>query len=643
MNTSKRVLIKLNKEEKNGIIFDVKSLINDSGYINPSSVESEFPNNGQIFVTNLVENEYFQPYLKDIRKHFLFEAKVEEEKIMIHQKRGINTFKTNTFKINEQGSFKKVRYLYNTKWISEKENLFYSISNKKIPQEIRNAEHFIPVDLSKNLVYDEVKISNEGLSPLEGNEIKEYKVDQNLIDNCIMRLDRSICCATEDGIKKINKNKEENRTLDLMGEEGLKEWLRDILLLTASKKDVENLLCNLQNKNNIDDDVFKNRLDRCKKIFVHSVLSPGDLDFFQDKWKEDLKKQKEEILNDVRSNFEKKFEIEKEKRMSSLENELSIYKDKSISKIVEEQKKELQCIENELNQKKNNLKMLEQSFKEKNSELSELNANIKKLSVEKVSIETSKNIILSSLEDSRKIILSNLQEYLVSNNQKPKEQYMNIEKHFACREEASDVDEDELSSLITNKFDYEIKKILVIPLSYKISVIPNISYAYALAHFSGNCWLKIITVEHEWYHLGNFEKAGLIEFWNRAFQDKESNYLLVLQNINMIPICSALQSLIDLINGRGICLAGAIQNGFPDNLRICCTILPSVSDKDIGLQLDTNYKSFKFVGDPSDNLPVSIFDIMEQTQKRKVMFSDIKIKSIDKNEVNPDFDKYSNY
>lgn len=74
---------------------------------------------------------------------------------------------------------------------------------------------------------------------------------------------------------------------------------------------------------------------------------------------------------------------------------------------------------------------------------------------------------------------------------------------------------------------------------------------------------------------------GMLDFISRANEDKDGNYVLCLQNINVVPPQSSLQPFFDWLDGKRPWLQGS-NFRTPPNLRIFATHLP-VGENSLGL------------------------------------------------------------
>ncbi len=83
-------------------------------------------------------------------------------------------------------------------------------------------------------------------------------------------------------------------------------------------------------------------------------------------------------------------------------------------------------------------------------------------------------------------------------------------------------------------------------------------------------------------HYDDFINRGLLDFWNHCWNDMETNYVLVLDTLNLTQVECGLKPLLDVIGGLRPNLQGTTL-GLPQNVKIFATVV-SVKDT-IGLPL----------------------------------------------------------
>jgi hypothetical protein len=113
--------------------------------------------------------------------------------------------------------------------------------------------------------------------------------------------------------------------------------------------------------------------------------------------------------------------------------------------------------------------------------------------------------------------------------------------------------------------------------------IPCISWAYIYAQSIGNVKVYSMHIEHDWLHYRDFCDNGLVSIWNEAAEEKDKNYILVLEDLNITQPECGLTPLLDVINGYRPVLEGT-GFGLPKNLKIFATMIPPEEEK-VGLKL----------------------------------------------------------
>ena len=634
-------LLKLKKRESNDAIFDVFAILNAQGYKNGESPERLFGHDRTIFVKDFFINKDYENFWDMVNK-----KEIVDTTIVITDSKPFLQYKECKLGVDDYG-IKRVKHLYNTHWITDNNNQFYN-PEAKIFYYLKTNKNVIPLDLNAKKMYEAITLVDGVIQPFNSDspELKSYDIceDERFIS---ISNKKDEYCMTEKAYKKLSKT--ESKPIDLMGKDDLKEWLRK-LLITSNKNEstIDALIKNLHAYDKEEDEIFQTRLKRCKTIFKETVLSKEELKSFINKpsWKKALEEAKQEMLFSAREEVEKEILHEKENKEAQIDEELKSYRDAKISAIIAKQENQLENLQNKINENEIILLSFEKSINEKNNELKNINSEIQTKTLSLISLTESKVKVIEELEESKKNIIASFRDSLskIINSTFIKEHNKSFEEFFPIEPTSRDLEEDEdVYKIICTNWNNDKKKDIVSPMASIASMIPNVSYAYTLAHFAGNCHVKIITVEHGWYHFDDFRKEGLVDFWNNALSTPEENFLLVLQNINMIPIQSALQPLIDVINETRISIPWAIKNEYPMNLRIVGTILPTEGNNAPGLPLDQkSYNNFLFIGTPADTLPLNLPKVLSIRPKRHIKFSDVEIDV--KRGIDTDgFERYSAY
>lgn len=633
-------LIKLKKTEGDDAIFDVFAILNAQGYKNGDNPESIFGHDGAILVKGFFNNKDYEEIIEIVKK-----KEIVETTVSITDSNPFLPHKECKLGVDDYG-IKRVKHLYNTHWISNKTNQFYE-PEPKVLNYLKKNESVIPFDINAKKMYEAIILVDGVIHPLntDSSELKSYDISE---DDRLIPLSnkKDEYCMTEKAFRKLNKT--ESEPVELMGRDELKNWLRN-LLVSSNKKEsaIDALIKDLHVNSNEEDGIVQARLKRCKMIFKEPVLSQEELQSFlnQTSWKKALEQEKQKMIISARNEAEAEVLCEKEKRMAQIEEELKTYRDAAISAKIAEQEAQLEALRNKIIDNEQLLSSFNKSIGAKNNELAMINAEIQTKSLSLISLTESKVKVLEELEESKNSIIASFRDNLSQlNNSTVKEPCNSFEDFFPIEPTSDDLDEDEdIYKIISTNWNADQKRDLVSPMTSIASMIPNVSYAYALAHFSGNCHVKVITVEHGWYHFEDFRKAGLVDFWNNALSNPEENYILVLQNINMIPIQSALQPLVDVINETRISIPGSIRNEYPMNLRIVGTILPTEGENAPGLTLDEkSYSRFHFIGAPEDTLALNLPKLLSIVPKRHIKFSDVAI-DIKRGMDTDGFERYSAY
>ncbi len=612
--------------------FEVIAILDSSGNKKEDNPKKIFPE-GKITIKDYFNNQILARDFKNLKTTEIIEANLNIKKL-----KGLPY-------VDDFDGYdvKKVKYFYNTQWITESENLFYS-TTKKIIFELKKYKELIPIDIKANRIYDSIKLVDDLISPLneKSSEIKiyDYHTQNQLIQ---ISSKKDIFCMTSNAYRNVEKT--EVSSIDFIKKEDLKNWLSNyILSKEKNKKNVDELISILDNNVTDSDDTVKSRIQRCQFILKRNNLSKEFIEAFlkQTDWYKKLDDEKKVLLDEARKEAKKEALNEKAAQQSLIEDELRTYRDVIIQKRIEEQKETLNKLNDKINNYNQTLKDLESLLSSKDIELSKLNSTIQTQTIKLVHLNEDNLATLEKLEKNKKNFIDFFEAHISQTNQKGHSLINSSELSFAMDKNSIDLEEyDDLYSIINLKIDRKLKEDIIKPLYSFASIIPDISYAYTLAHFAGNCHVKVITIEHGWYHFEEFKKAGLIDFLNKAFEKPEDNYLIILQNINMIPIRSALQPLIDIINGSSIFFPEAVQNGIPENIRIIATVLPFSEENDLGIPLDfESYSYFTFVGNPKDRLSLKLSEILAYKAKKHINFSSIK-KDWKKDESG--FERYSAY
>lgn len=625
-NKTCNALIKPIEIKQKDVLFEVIAVINLKGYDCGSSPNDSVVAGQKI---NVDKSSIDDPLKKTLGNDWKTKKDIIEANVSITEDRVPFSKHNNKDKRYELSEIKRTRYLYDTKWISETENKFIA-TPKQIKSQLQN-HNLIPIDLSVDLMFDEIKQIDDIIYPAQTNstKLKIYTITRDSRFIAIPQKEGEFC-ITEKAFQDLRKTAVEiDRTVELLGRNDLLEWLSNKLLKAEKEKTL--LLQDLEKSSFEKETQFHDRIERCKAVFKENTFSKQDLIFFQKKMKPDeLAKAWNCILETKNKEAEKLIAEEKKNKIAQIDEEVKEYRDAAIFSKIEAQEKRLESLTTEIKEKELRISTLSETLIAKTEELSKMNSDVQAKIVEMESINEQKLKVIYELEEHKEKLLATLEEALLTKKTNTAyEPTINTQQEFyPVRQDSLALEEDEdLYKIISTALDVKLKKDLTTPVQHLASIIPDLSYAYVLAHFVGNCHLKVITIEHEWYHFEDFKKAGLVAFWDEALSNPKENYLLVLQNMNMIPIRCALQPLIDIIKGSRISLPESSENKVPENIRILGTVLPSIEKEDIGLPLDeTSFCNFQFIGDPKDTLPIPLSELIRETPKRHIKFSDLEIK-----------------
>lgn len=625
-NKTCNALIKPIEIKQKDVLFEVIAVINLKGYDCGSSPNDSVVAGQKI---NVDKSSIDDPLKRTLGNDWKTKKDIIEANVSITEDRVPFSKHNNKDKRYELSEIKRTRYLYDTKWISETENKFIA-TPKQIKSQLQN-HNLIPIDLSVDLMFDEIKQIDDIIYPAQTNstKLKIYTITRDSRFIAIPQKEGEFC-ITEKAFQDLRKTAVEiDRTVELLGRNDLLEWLSNKLLKAEKEKTL--LLQDLEKSSFEKETQFHDRIERCKAVFKENTFSKQDLIFFQKKMKPDeLAKAWNCILETKNKEAEKLIAEEKKNKIAQIDEEVKEYRDAAIFSKIEAQEKRLESLTTEIKEKELRISTLSETLIAKTEELSKMNSDVQAKIVEMESINEQKLKVIYELEEHKEKLLATLEEALLTKKTNTAyEPTINTQQEFyPARQDSLALEEDEdLYKIISTTLDVKLKKDLTAPVHHLASIIPDLSYAYVLAHFVGNCHLKVITIEHEWYHFEDFKKAGLVAFWNEALSNPKENYLLVLQNMNMIPICCALQPLIDIIKGSRISLPESSENKIPENIRILGTVLPSIEKEDIGLPLDeTSFCNFQFVGDPKDTLPIPLSELIRATPKRCIKFSSLELK-----------------
>jgi hypothetical protein len=135
-----------------------------------------------------------------------------------------------------------------------------------------------------------------------------------------------------------------------------------------------------------------------------------------------------------------------------------------------------------------------------------------------------------------------------------------------------------------SKISKDFAQSIINVLKCRASFIPSVSWAYALAYLLGNSKVINLTVEYDWLHYSDFCEHGLLEYWEMANSQPETTFILVFQNINIIPSECSLLPFLEILSGVRPVLEGT-KSGIPSNLYCLATVCSLTGDHAMGIPL----------------------------------------------------------
>lgn len=513
------------------------------------------------------------------------------------------------FKITSVDSFTPACLLYNAKWIRKKDNLF--ISTNGIVQNCKKLGYFIPIDKEESFIYSRVILDGENKFFAEDGIIKKYRVENfdflksaaELRKNNLYVMSKAVFDSIETWLIE---------EIDFISKEKLKEWF-----VKSTEVDIEEIsnAINKINDEGLDATTFKIRVERCRRMFESFAFSKDDISWFFSRKK--FKKQLDDYQRNKEHEIDVELDIEKKRKFGNIEAELEEKLDLVRLKVVEK--------EDLLRKREVELNASEIDLENVKKEIEVQKQNLSVVSNEITHMENAKTLIVETLKETVKN-----QQPISFKREENVEPLVNDVVFFERGKGISELEDDNYRALFPSDLDKEQRKAFADILIHRASIIPDVSYAYTLANFVTNTYINIITVEHGWYHYEDFVKAGILDFYNSALTDKEHNYLLVLENINIVPIECAIKPFVDLLKGTRLNLPGAKELAFPKNLRILATVLPSASDEAYGIKLnEDSYSGFNFVETPRSRLSMALDRIMNTAQRYYVNLESVTIEDLD--------------
>lgn len=296
-----------------------------------------------------------------------------------------------------------------------------------------------------------------------------------------------------------------------------------------------------------------------------------------------LMKTVEKTINDNKAEFFKEYsselsdEIEKlqedhaleiEKRKEQLQREYNRLNAESQEKIKELEQKQKDC-EDKIQNAQSRLETLQKEEVVKRLELDNLEKNI-------MEVEKRKDDIVKDFTVVRDVLGIGIQNPPII--QENTTTALSVAESIDISDEPLADFEDFIDSLrrfIKNckiKDEYKIHiKAAVLLAKYNVVLVPHNAVINAILHASGKCKYIIEPVYVNWKTFDDLWQNGLEEIVFMSSETPGIMHYLVLQNINMSYIPTYMQPLINMQNGMSSFFPHT-QIGFPNNLRILCTI-----------------------------------------------------------------------
>ena len=257
-----------------------------------------------------------------------------------------------------------------------------------------------------------------------------------------------------------------------------------------------------------------------------------------------------------------------------------------------------------------NLKLLEAKIEDKKKELIILENQNKTMietkniiEKETLTLQNNKEIIYETIKAIMKCNITNQEVQLVKQNIYTEEADLPVNEYF------------------DSEFEYSlINKNTKYILSNKFSLIPSVSYVYAIANSIGNSKVLNLSVEYDWLHYSDFVEHGLLDFIKEAHANSRRFYFLNFDNVNIIPMDCGFSSIFKVFNKELQYFENSTLN-LPQNLFISATILPTKNETDIGHHLPFYIKTlFKGIDNPMDKKPLN-FERLKNKREFKYEFS----------------------
>jgi hypothetical protein len=517
---------------------------NDYLKYSQESIKELFPPIGKVFVTKPISSYYHFQVEYNSRK-----KENEDEYLAAYQSWKLITF-------NKLIIIPKLENL-STFPLEEVQKL---CQNQNIPME--NGTYFIKILQNNELLGPFIK-DQKGLIPKVGKEVPVYKIDDDF-DNYILDNDKLLFFSPD----RLFEKKDE---IDCMSNEQLQDWLREKIKKSKNFDDKSTIeLLSKINKLNVFD---ANNLDTARLKRVSDCLDQYKFSYdeLKDLFVKDGFEEISNIIRNMRSEIRDEYEEELNKDVEIIKNEkLNLEKEKN-DIIIEIQK--LNSDKEKIQSEISNAEILQKQVTENYDSL------LLKLKVD-ARINTESQSAHSVRIKSLPFVVDRIGKSFDTIKEDGLDQFYLIEKNL-LRYGYNDA----LLKLYKNENAVLLKGQAIF--------IPCISWAYIYAQSIGNAKVYTMHIEYDWLHYRDFCDNGLIDIWTEAINNREKNYVLVFEALNITQPECGMMPLLDVIEGYRPFLEGT-KFGLPDNLKIFATILSSNENETVGLKLSK--KSFKSWG-----------------------------------------------
>lgn len=501
-------------------------------------------------------------------------------------------------------------------WFKNEGALFF---NNHFISEVNNLiapfNTFYPFDRKNNLFFTEVKINDDICTPSQNKHIDGFRAESNC--KYLYQIDNSrLWVSSKKGIANLF-SRECVTKQDLMTDPQLCDWIKKtindysriddintkrLITNTLSKLATSQLGNHERQRYNRAMNLISGSLTFSDKEIVDLVNSNSivgnelkkKINDLKDKLLPDIVKEKQEI--------EAQISTLKNEKLAALEKEIQELSAAEYAKLDVAFKREKDSKQKQLDSLSETIAMQDKTKTANEALLKEYEENIK---------------VVAQAEEKKKQLLEdlNILQTMIDALKKTKEalakapsseqEGLSIDSYTIPQnpnaKNIADVEDPEDYDRFIPSIQGWDRAILAKIRYYKASIVPSIAWSYVFAYYSQNCIVVTLSIEHDWLKKDIIYSKGLLAVWNNAWIHPEWNYLLVLQNMNIIPSHCGLQVLFDVISNKRLSLPKSTKPGFPPNLRIVGTLLPSQEEGSIGLKIKKDdFKGWAFLGTPKE-------------------------------------------